>query len=155
MSTFDPNAFLDQTISDANSTSVTPCPPGEHSAYVDKIAIRPWTSKTDSTKSGVALDVSWKVTSQEAIAHCEREEIFVKQGVMLDLTDDGSQLDMSRGKNVGLGRLREALGLNVPGQPFNMNMIPGRSAVINVVHEPNPNDPESVYTNVRGVRAPV
>jgi hypothetical protein len=42
---------------------------------------------------------------------------------------------MGKGKNVGLGKLREALGLNTPGEPFSFSMITGRLAKGFVQHE--------------------
>ena len=62
----------------------------------------------------------------------------------------GNGLDMGKGKNVALGRLREATDLNVPGQPFAMAMFPGRLAKIKVTQRPG-NEPDQVYNDVRGV----
>ena len=41
---------------------------------------------------------------------------------------------MGKGQNVGLGRLREAVGLNSPGQPFAFSMLTGRVAKVVVKH---------------------
>jgi len=41
-----------------------------------------------------------------------------------------------KGKNIGLGRIREALGMNKPGEPFAFSMIAGRMAKVIVSHRP-------------------
>jgi hypothetical protein len=71
--------------------------------------------------------------------------VKVPQDVMLDLTDSG-QLDMAKGRNVRLGRLREALDLNAPGRPFSFAMIQGRMAKVKVGHRV---DGEDIYAEVR------
>lgn len=148
---FDVNAFLDQTSTEANSTVVIPVPVGEYTAIAESVTPRPWTSKDDPTKSGVTLEVLWSIDDQEVKTLLGREKVTVKQGVMLDLTADGSGLDYSKGRNVSLGRLREAIGLNTPGQPFAPSMIPGRMAKVRVDHRADKNDPSVLYAEVRAV----
>ena len=63
------------------------------------------------------------------------------------LSDSGG-LDMGKGRNVGLGRLREALNLNQPGQSFSFSMIPGRLAKVSVSHRI---DGENIYAEVKAV----
>lgn len=143
---FDPNQFLDLQITEANDTKVIPVPVGEFTAVADKTECRTWQSKKDPSKSGVTLEVTWAIDDQGVKELLGRDQVTVRQGIMLDLTDEGG-LDMGKGRNVGLGRLREALGLNVPGQPFAFSMIPGRMAKIKVDHRI---DGENVYAEVKG-----
>lgn len=150
MSTFDPSQFLDFTTTDANSTERVPCPPGEYDAQVEKLETRTWTSKTDPTKSGVTLEVTWSIQDQTVLQQLDKDKVTVKQGVMLDFTDTGS-LDMGKGKNIGLGRLRAATGNNVPGRPFAPSMLMGCMAKVRVSHEPSKDDPSVVYDRVTAV----
>ena len=143
---FDPNQFLDLQITEANDTKTIPVPVGEFTAVADKAECRTWQSKKDPSKSGVTLEVTWAIDDQGVKELLGRDTVTVRQGVMLDLTDEGG-LDMGKGRNVGLGRLREALGLNIPGQPFAFSMIPGRMARIKVDHRI---DGENVYAEVKG-----
>ena len=147
MSAFDPDQFLAQTVEQANDTKVVPCPAGEFMGYVKDFKARQWTSKKDPSNSGVALDITWSVDDQGVKQLLDREEVTVKQGIMLDMTEQGG-LDMGKGKNVGLGRLREALGLNVPGQAFSFPMLSGRVAKLTVSHRV---DGEDVYAEVKMV----
>lgn len=133
MSSFNPEQFLDQQITETNDTKVTPVPVGDYTAVASDIKCRTWTSKTDPTQSGLALDITWEIDDASVKEFLGRDKVTVKQGIMLDVTESGG-LDMGKGRNIGLGRLREALDLNVAGQPFSFSMIPGRVAKVKVSH---------------------
>lgn len=150
MSTFDPASLLETTVEAANDTKVLPIPEGEYLAVIDKTSISPWQSK-DGASSGLRLDVEYLIDDEAAKAATGRDKLTVRQGILLDLTEDGRSLDMGKGKNVGLGRLREATGLNIPGQPFAMQMLPGRLVKIKVTQRPKADDPETIYNDVKGV----
>lgn len=126
---FDADSFLAAAVSGSNSTKVTPCPIGDYMGVIEKVAARQWQSK-DGSKTGISLDVFWLVEDEGVKQTLGRTEVVVKQGVMLDTIGGG--LDMSEGKNVALGRLREATGTN-DGQ-FSFNMLPGQAAKISVEH---------------------
>lgn len=147
MSQFDPNTFLDMQVEGSNDTKLVPVPVGEYVAFAEKVDVRSWTSKKDPTKSGMTLDVTWNIDDAAVKALLDREKVTVKQGIMLDLTDAGG-LDMGKGKNIGLGKLREALDLNQPGSPFGFRMIEGRAAKIVVAHRI---EGDQIYTDVKGV----
>lgn len=144
---FDPNQFLDMQVTESNDTKVIPVPVGEFLATVDDVKVRPWQSKTDSSKAGLALDIVWSVQDQQVLSDLGREKVTVKQGIMLDLTDAGG-LDMGKGKNVSMGRLREACDLNQPGKPFAFSMLMGRMAKIKVEHRIVGED---IFADVKGV----
>lgn len=129
---FDPQSFLDASITSALDTRTIPCPMGEYQGIIEKILPRQWTSK-DGTSSGIAIDIFWMVEDQAVKAELGRDTVVVKQGLMLD-TLAGGGLDTTKGKNIGLGRLREALGLNVEGQAFSFGQLPGSAAKITVTH---------------------
>jgi hypothetical protein len=147
MSQFDPSVLLDQFITGTLDTKVAPCPEGEYVAVIDSVNPRPWNSK-DGTKAGVALDVFWAIDDAGVKAQLGRDKIIVKQGIMLDLDPTGQRLDVSKGKNINLGRLREALGMNDAGTPFSFNMLPGQAAKVKVSHRI---DGEEVYADIKMV----
>ena len=150
---FDPNQFLQQTVTEANSIVREPCPEGEFLASVKKSTIGTWESK-DKTKSGLKLDLQWSIDDQDVKAKLDKQEVLVRQTVMLDITDSGA-LDMGKGKNIGLGRLREALSQNTPGQPWSFSMLDGAGpAKVIVTHRPSEADPSIVYDEIRGVTKP-
>lgn len=145
---FNPDTFLQSSVTEANDTKKTPCPAGEYIAVAEKVEARPWQSK-DGLKSGIALDITWSIDDHAAKEATGRDNVQVRQGIMLDLMESGG-LDMGKGKNVALGRLREATGLNVPGQPFSPAMVQGRAAKVTVSHRV---DGEDIYDEIKKVAA--
>ena len=151
MGTFDPNVFLDATFTDANSTVSVPCPPGEYLAVVaDEPKMRQAQGQKDASKTYLMLDLLWTIEDPAVTEVTSRKPTKVRQSIMLDLTETGA-LDMSKGHNVQLGRLREAVGLNSPGQAFSFRQLQGQQAKIQVVNRPDPQDPERIYDDVKAV----
>ena len=151
-SKFDPKTFLDLQVNDANSTKRLPVPVGEYMSLIEKVDVRAWQSK-DGSKSGLALDVTHNLDDAAVKTAMGRDKVTMTQGIMLDLTDNGS-LDMGKGKNVQLGRLREATGLNVAGQPFSFRMLEGKVVKIRVGHEQDDRPgaaPDDIFDRVEGV----
>ena len=130
---FNPDQFLDMQIEGQNDTKVVPVPAGEYTAMIEEVKVRQWQAKADPSKSGLTLDVQWSIDDASVKELLGRDKVTVKQGIMLDLTDAGG-LDMGKGRNIGLGRLREALDLNQPGRPFSFTMLTGRVARVSVSH---------------------
>jgi hypothetical protein len=131
---FDPNTFLNQTFDEANDTKIIPCPVGEYLAIADKVEIKPWAAK-DGSSSGLKVEIVWDIQDEAAKKLTGKSKVLVRQQQMLDTTEEGG-LDFGAGKNVGLGRIREALGLNKAGKPFSFNMLEGQMATVKVSHRP-------------------
>lgn len=141
MSTFDPDVFMNMSSSEANSTVVEPIPEGEFLAIIEDIKLRP-------TGDRYPLDLIWLITDPELQRALERDRVTSKQTVWLDITANGT-LDFGKGKNVGLGKVRAALGMNEAGKPFSVNMLKGAGpARIEIKHSNDKNDPSVVYSNV-------
>jgi len=144
---FNPEQFLDMQVTESNDTKTIPVPVGEYTAVAEEVKCRQWQSKKDPSMSGLALDIKWSIDDAAVKELLGRDKVTVNQGIMLDLTDSGG-LDMGKGRNIGLGRLREALSLNAPGQPFSFMMVSGRVAKISVSHRI---DGENIFAEVKGV----
>ena len=144
---FSPEQFLDMQTTEANDTKLIPVPVGEYVAVIDEVKARSWKKKDDPSVGGLALDIVWAIDDEGVKSLLGRDKVTVKQGIMLDLTESGG-LDMGKGKNVNLGKLREATGLNVPGQPFAASMLGGRLAKIRVEHRV---DGDTIYSDVKAV----
>ncbi len=150
---FDPNQFLDMTVESANDTVVIPVPAGEYQAMIAEVECRPWQSKTDSSKAGLALDIKWKIEDFAVTELLGRDNILVKQGIMLDVTEQGG-LDMGKGRNVGLGRLRTAVNQNTAGKPWAPSMLVGNMAKVKVSHRTDDRPgaiPGTVFAEIREV----
>lgn len=125
--TFDPELFGNTTFSEPNATRVAPCPEGTYPAM-----LKDW--KTRVLDDGrVVMDVTWDVDDAGAKEKTGRSAITVRQTVWLDFDANGG-LMFGEGKNVGLGRLRDAIGQNAKGQPWSPNMLKGKAAKVKVTH---------------------
>lgn len=144
---FDPQAFLDMSVDGALDTKRQPCPVGEYPMLVDKVDVRQWTGKQDPTKSGLVADVTLLVEDDQVKQALGKDKVTVRHSIMLDVTDAGG-LDMGKGRNIGLGRFRQALGMNQPGQPFSFSMCPGRMLKGKVTHRV---EGEDIYDEVKAV----
>lgn len=148
---FNPQDFLDASVTDAMDTKITPCPQGEFTGVIEKILPEQW-KNGDGTKTGIKLSITWIVEDQGVKDFLQRDTVTVRQQIFLDVSEDG-RLETGPQKNVGLGRLREAVGLNVAGQPFTFSMLPGRMAKIVIKHRENPNDADTPFAEVQKVGA--
>lgn len=148
MTVFDPKLFGQTEIVGQNDTIRPYIEDGEYPAIVDSYDFRQYDRKDGPGKS-TFMDLLWSVDDAKAREVMNREKVLVRQSIGLDLTSDGN-LDMGKGRNVNLGRLREALGLNRPGQPFKFDDFVGRTAKIKVTTR---KDGDDTYNDVKGVTA--
>ena len=109
---FDPNTFLTMTVEEANDTKISPCPAGEYLAVATKVEPKSWASR-DGSSSGMKLEITWDIDDANVKQLLGREKVTSRQNIMLDLNEAGNGLDMGKGKNVGLGRLREVPALAI------------------------------------------
>lgn len=144
--TFDAQSFLDASVSGANDTKIIPVPVGEYFAIIQELIPGQWQSK-DGTKAGYKIDITWSIEDSSVKEFLGRDNVTVRQSIMLD-TDESGRLDIGRGKNVSLGRLREAVNKNNPGDAFAFSMLPGLSARVSVSHREYNGD---VFAEVRAV----
>ena len=152
MSAFDPELFLQTEVEEANSTEYVPFPEGEHLSSIKDVKIRMIEPK-DGGESRPVMDVVFNSQSPEVIEALENPEGGnVRMTCFLDITASGG-LDMGKGKNVVLGRLREAIGQNTPGKPWNPLHMVGSPVMINVVHTASNRGDGSVFANVSQVSA--
>ena len=145
---FDPNAFLEQVVAEVGSTEATPIPAGEYLAFIDKKELTTWQKKDDPSVSGLKLKITWVLEDQAVRDLLGRDKVIVAQDIMLDMTETGS-LDMGKGRNVELNRLRAAVDLNVSG--FSFNQLDGRMARVTVKQDQDKNDPQKFYARVKAV----
>lgn len=130
----DPASFLDLQVTGANDTKLVPIPVGEYLGITGEAEVTAWASKDDPTKSGLKVSMMISIEDDTAKAVTGRDKLTVKYDCMLDIMPDGKSLDMGKGKNVGLGRLREALNLNDPSEPFSFRKLSGRPLKVMIGH---------------------
>lgn len=143
MSQFNPDIFLNTETEEAMETRFTPIPEGEYTAIAGKPAIR------TTPRGQVLLDVPWSIDDQSVKEVTGLPSPSARQSIFLDVTETGG-LAGGPGKNIGLGRLREAVGLNVPGQSFKIANIEGKVAKV-VVKQRVDTDTGDTYVDVKRV----
>lgn len=129
MSTFDTDEILNLQTEGKMETSLPPIPEGEWPAYVKDVKAR---QGEKDGKPWVALDVTWAVTDSFVAGEVGIEEPTARQTVFLDLNESGG-LALGKGKNLQLGRLREAVGQNGP-QPWQPSNLIGANAIVRIAH---------------------
>ena len=152
---FDAEKFLNQTVNDPMSTSVIPCPEGEFKAFVDDGDKAVSFREGGTDRNGNALSpqcvVLFAITGDQLPNQIlKRDKVLVPMNCWLDITEDGNSLDLSEGKNVGLGRIRKALDQNEGS--WNPLMMKGKGPVmIKVGQRSDKNDPTIKYGEVTRV----
>jgi len=142
---FDPNAFMNTEFKESNATRVIPCPVGDYAAMISKVDSR------TLPNGSVVMDVTWSIDDARAKETTGRPTITCRQTVWLDFDTNGG-LAFGEGKNVGLGRLRAALGQNTAGQPWSPSMLSGKTARVKVTHRAD-KDSGDIYDQVSAVAA--
>lgn len=143
MSVFNPEAFLQQTITDSMETRFTPIPEGEYLASIDDLKMR-LIEKTGS----VILDITWAILDDNLKATLGLEKPSVRQSVFLDLDSNG-RLAVGQNKNITLGRVRDAVNQNNAGQAWGVNMLKGAGpAKLKVTQRTDQNDTSKIYNDV-------
>ena len=146
MSAFNPDTFLNSETSEANATTYVPVPEGEFNASIKDVKPRVLSD------GRAVLDLSWIVDDENARNETGMAEPMVRQTLWLDITEAGG-LDFGKGKNVGLGRVREALGQNQSGKPWSPGMLIGGVAKVKVAHSIDKRDNVTIQANVSAVVA--
>lgn len=136
---FDEEQFLSAPTEGEMSTSFIPVPEGEWPGRIEKVSVR-------TPKESTILDVYWAVDDESVRETTGMENPTVRQSIFLDLTDDGN-LDAGKGKNIQLGRLREAVGQNGP-EPWAPSMLVGNVGKVRVEHRQYEGN---TYADVKGV----
>jgi hypothetical protein len=146
MTTFNAEAFLNATAEGAMETRRTPIPdkPEGYIAIIDDL-------KPKMINDQVAVDIFWLIDDAALAEQLSLKKVTVRQTVFLDI-DAYGKLEIGTNKNVQLGRVREAVGLNTPGKPFQLAMLKGAGpARIMVSNDPDKKDPTIIYDNVKAV----
>jgi len=155
-STFDPEAFESIVIDQANEVKMTPVPEGDYTAMIDKVRIKSVTVKKGA-REGQEIPIL------EVLHHIQDEDgklkkllnldkVVVRQDIWLDV--ENGALAFGPNQNVGLGRIREATGLNKPGKAFTFKMLEGQGPIELTVGLRENSETGDFFNVVKGVRKP-
>jgi hypothetical protein len=151
---FDADKFLNQVVTEPMSTVTVPCPEGEYKAFVDDgdkgVTFREGGTDRNGNELSPQCIVLFAIFGDQIPnQQLKREKVFVPMNIWLDVTGDA--LDLSEGKNVGLGRLRKALDQN-EDRSWSPLMMKGKGPVmIKVTQRSDKNDPTQKYAEVSRV----
>jgi hypothetical protein len=151
---FDADSFMNTTIEGAMDTKVVPIPEGEYEATIENFNVRQFEGKTIDENTGqlrviTSMDIIWNIRDEQLARDLARDKVNVRGNIFLDMTPEGT-LDLGKGKNISLGRLREALGQNDPNRPWTPGMLKGAGPLmIKVTQRANPNDPSQIFNDVK------
>jgi hypothetical protein len=137
---FDPNVFLGATITEA-SVRRPPIPGGlSFPGTLGTPITRQTEGKKESNMGQMYLwcdiPVEVDITGNPQVKdHVGLDKVNLRYSFRLDTKPSGG-LDMAPGKNNGLRILRDAVGMNVEGQPFNILMVAGRQVLCKIGNRP-------------------
>lgn len=136
-SQFDPQTFLDATITEP-SIKRPPLPAGkDFIGIIGEVKSQPWQGRKDPTQGGfvikvpIEIDLTAYPDEQKALGGATK--VTLTDSVMLDLTDAGA-INNAPGRNGKLRRYREALNMNKPGDVFSFRAMQGRPILVKVKH---------------------
>lgn len=148
---FDPNNFMPST-DEAGSTTAPIVEPGEYLGIIDKAETRIITSGPNAKTPGRQLpiiEVTYKLEAPDFERDFGRKPT-VRQTIWLDM--NGVKLDMGKGKNISLNKLRDAVGQNKAGQKWDANMLIGAGPVkVMVKNSPDRQSPDVLRAEVVAV----
>lgn len=142
---FDIQKFLNVQVTEPMDTQLIPIPEGEYKALIKDI-------KPRMAKDSPILDVMWTLDDPAGAVSAATglKENNARQSVFLDLLPNGG-FDLAKGKNVQLGKLRDAVGQNIPGQPWMPGNLKGSVAKIKIGHRAAEDGSGNIFTDVKAV----
>lgn len=147
--------LLEEEISDPNATQFEQCPEGEYLARLDDFELKAaeWNDKnTCEPRSAPILCITWHILDEGLKAQLEMDPVRVQQDLFLDVEEATGQLSTDKNKNIMLGRIREAVGLNEVGQVFSLPMLKGSApATVRVAHVADKATPDIKRARITGV----
>jgi hypothetical protein len=152
MTTFDPNAFMQQSVEGEMSTQRVPVPVGEYLAAIGTdekaVVFRQAQGKKDPSKYYTFLDITFTILDPNLAAELGKDTVTCRWSTIIDLTPSGS-ISSADGANIGLGRLRAALGQNVPGKAWSpAHLLGAGPCKVKIKHRI---DGDSTYDEVESI----
>lgn len=151
---FNAEQFLHTETDSALDTKRIPIPLEQGDTFaglVEKVDFHEAQGRKDPTKFYVFADITWALQVSDAVIKATgREKVTVRQSLIVDVNEAGTGIDWSKGKNIQLGRVREACGQNADGTPWAPNMLVGATASVKIKHRV---DGEDTYDEVDAITA--
>lgn len=126
---FNPDLFMQTSVEGKNATQRIPFPVRKYPGVIKEVVVRQSPGVKDPTAVWTFCDLTVTLSvPPELLEQTGRRNSDLRFSFLLDvLTNDKGEtigLDMGKGKNIQLGRLREALGQNT-GDAWNFGKLRG------------------------------
>ncbi|MBW8034108.1 MAG: hypothetical protein FVQ79_00120 [Planctomycetes bacterium] len=146
---FSPQEFVQTQYQESTATVRIPVEAKDYAAQISKVEAREVTiGKGERVgQKAIVLDVIYNIDDAEQKTLTGRDPLAIRQSIFLDTTERGG-LDFGKGKNVRLGRLREAAGQNAEGQAWSPGMLSGVMVRVQVGQRI---DGEDIYEDIKKV----
>lgn len=153
--TFDIQQFMGTSFDGGLDTRLKPHPVGEYTGQIGVEDTAVSLSQGVSAKDGTpwcrcVVNIQTDDPTGNIFADLGRKPT-ARLDFLLDLAPGGGGLDLNKGRNIRLGQLLEACGLNGPGQKWTFNMMKGKAVKFKVTHEPRRDDPTIIDARVSAV----
>jgi hypothetical protein len=152
MSNFDSQSFLNTQREGGFSTEYPVVPDDEYVAFIrrPKEGGKPTVNVRSLDSGQLVMDLNWTIEDEKAKAATGMGVAYGRQSVWLDVSADGTSLERGKGKNVQLGLLLDAMGLN-DGRPIDFgNMLYDRPCKVRTKSRVDDSTGKT-YVDVKGV----
>lgn len=152
MSEFNVESFLATDFTGSNATEYVPIPEGVFPAKITNFEGKMTRGKPEENKAPRPyVLVEWEIDDEDVRKETGQDSPKTRQTLWLDLDSTGG-LDMGKGKNVQLGRLRDAVGQNDPSRPWQFAMLLDQMAQVEIKHRMGEGDFEGqIFSEVKNV----
>jgi len=153
---FDKEKFVNAASTAPLSTTVQQCPEGEYTAMIATGDAIDWIDPNGAIESKKnpgevfhTIRIPIEILDDAVRAQLKRDKVTVNYDSFLDVDDSGLP-DFSEGRNVGLGRIFAAVGLNAKGASIQKLSGAGPFKVM-VSHRADPKNPENKFAEIKRV----
>lgn len=149
---FDKNRFMSMTTAEALETRSEPLPEGDWKALYEKVDCRP-TKKDPNAEHGYNIVLTFKFVDDEMrreAGYDDDTDIRRDEYIYVELGPDGG-MATGKNKNTRLGKIRDAVGQNEPGQAWSPEMLAGQGPVIVRIGRRTDPDTDEVYDDIKRV----
>lgn len=145
LSNFNPELFLDMEADVPTLDTKRPnVPDGDYPGVIAEVKKPEPITIDGQAQFKITVIVKLDVSSVKEIVGVD--SVMRRYDGWLDLKAEGG-LDFGSGKNIFLGKLREATGQNRPG-PWRAGMLVGQPALFKVKNKADKNDQSKIYDNI-------
>lgn len=146
MSLFNPEVLMNCSVETSMSTFIPPWPEGEWVVTITKVDFK------QPKDNMVLMECTFETIEPDVVSITGINPSQTRYAVFLDLTDTG-MLDTTEGKNVGVGKLREAVGQNVDGVPWSPALLVGQQLRAKSSQKADKDNPEILRTDIKAITA--